>query len=106
MSLRRSHGSAANGAPNLMYGPGSKAWSITVTPTYQYKIFFARAEFSHVGTSGTTAGLVFGPNGTNTTQTRAVFEVGILFRARGFGAISLMIGPSMEKSGQRSWLFA
>jgi hypothetical protein len=67
------------GAPNLLYGPGSKAWSITFTPTYQYKIFFARAEISHVGTSSTTPGLAFGPNGTNTTQTRGLLEVGILF---------------------------
>ena len=74
-----STGSPANGAPNLLYGPGSNAWSITFTPTYQYKIFFARAEISHVGTSSTTPGLVFGPNGTNTTQTRGMLEVGILF---------------------------
>jgi hypothetical protein len=74
-----STGSAANGAPSLLYGPGSNAWSITFSPTYQYKIFFARAEISHVGTSSTTPGLVFGPNGTNTTQTRGLLEVGILF---------------------------
>jgi Putative beta-barrel porin-2, OmpL-like. bbp2 len=74
-----STGTAANGAPNLLYGPGSNAWSITFTPTYQYKIFFARAEISHVGTNSTTPGLVFGPNGTNTTQTRGMLEVGILF---------------------------
>ena len=74
-----STGSAAAGAPNLLYGPGSNAWSITLSPTYQYKIFFARAEISHVGTSSTTSGLVFGPNGTNTTQTRGIIEVGILF---------------------------
>jgi len=74
-----STGSAANGAANLLYGPGSKAWSITLTPTYQYKIFFARAEFSHVGTSSTTPGLVFGRDGMNTTQTRAILEAGILF---------------------------
>src|SRR6516165_2549613 len=74
-----STGSGANGAPNLLYGPGSNAWSITFTPTYQYKIFFARAEISHVGTSSTTPGLVFGPSGTNTTQTRGLLEVGILF---------------------------
>ena len=74
-----STGTAAEGAPNLLYGPGSKAWSITFTPTYQYKIFFARAEISHVGTNSTTPGLVFGPNGTNTTQTRGMLEVGILF---------------------------
>ena len=74
-----STGTAAEGAPNLLYGPGSKAWSITFSPTYQYKIFFARAEISHVGTSSTTPGLVFGPNGTNTTQTRGMLEVGVLF---------------------------
>jgi hypothetical protein len=76
-----STGSVANGAPNLLYGPGSNAWSITFTPTYQYKIFFARAEISHVGTSSTTPNLfpVFGPDGRNTTQTRGLLEVGILF---------------------------
>jgi hypothetical protein len=74
-----SSGSQASGAPNLLYGPGSNAWSVTLTPTYQYKIFFARAEFSHVGTNSTTSGLVFGPSGTNTTQTRFMFEAGVLF---------------------------
>ena len=74
-----STGSLANGTPNLLYGPGSNAWSITVTPTYQYKIFFVRLEFSHVGAYGTTPGLAFGPGGTNTTQTRGLVETGILF---------------------------
>src|SRR6516164_2594267 len=74
-----STGTLANGAPNLLYGPGSNAWSITLTPTYQYKIFFARAEISHVGTNSTTPGLVFGRDGSNTTQTRFLFETGILF---------------------------
>ena len=74
-----STGSIASGAPNLLYGPGSNAWSITLTPTYQYKIYFARAEVSHVGTNSTTPGLVFGPTGTNTTQTRFLFEAGVLF---------------------------
>jgi Putative beta-barrel porin-2, OmpL-like. bbp2 len=74
-----STGDAANGASNLLYGPGSKAWSITVTPTYQYKIFFARAEFSYVGARNTTPGLAFGANGTATSQTRGLFEVGLLF---------------------------
>jgi len=74
-----STGNAANGAPNLLYGPGSNAWSITLTPTYQYKIFFARAEFSHVSANSTTPGLAFGRDGMNTTQTRFVFETGILF---------------------------
>jgi putative OmpL-like beta-barrel porin-2 len=74
-----STGSLANGAPSLLYGPGSNAWSITLTPTYQYKIFFARAEFSHVSANSTTPGLGFGRDGMNTTQTRFLFETGILF---------------------------
>jgi Putative beta-barrel porin-2, OmpL-like. bbp2 len=74
-----STGSLANGAPNLLYGPGSNAWSITLTPTYQYKIFFARAEFSHVSANSTTPGLAFGRDGMNPTQTRFLFETGILF---------------------------
>src|SRR5215471_98542 len=74
-----SSGSLASGAPNLLYGPGSNAWSVTLTPTYQYKIFFARAEFSHVGANSTTPGLAFGRDGMNTTQTRFLFETGVLF---------------------------
>jgi Putative beta-barrel porin-2, OmpL-like. bbp2 len=74
-----STGSVANGAPNLLYGPGSNAWSVTLTPTYQYKIFFARAEFSHVGANSTTPGLAFGRDGNDTTQTRFLFETGVLF---------------------------
>jgi hypothetical protein len=75
----RSSGSVVDNTPNLMYGPGSKAWSITLTPTYQRNIFFARADLSYVGTSGTTPGLVFGPTGNDKTQLRAVLETGIIF---------------------------
>ena len=71
--------SLASGSPNPLYGPGSNAWSVTLTPTYRYKIFFARAEFSHVGANSTTPGLAFGRDGMNTTQSRFSFETGILF---------------------------
>jgi hypothetical protein len=74
-----STGNAANGAPNLLYGPGSKAWSITFTPTYQWTIFFARGEFSFVGGVDTTAGLAFGSNGNDKTQARLLLEAGLLF---------------------------
>ena len=74
-----STGAAAGGAPNLLYGPGSKAWSITVTPTYQYQVFFVRAEFSYVGARDTTPGSAFGPHGTDRSQTRALLETGLLF---------------------------
>jgi hypothetical protein len=72
-------GSLASGSANLLYGPGSNAWSVTLTPTYQYKLFFARSEFSYVDANSTTPGLAFGRDGMNTTQTRLLFETGILF---------------------------
>ncbi|MFZ1988235.1 MAG: outer membrane beta-barrel protein [Alphaproteobacteria bacterium] len=74
-----SSGNAALGSPNLLYGVDSKAWSITVTPTDQYKQFFARAEFAYVGTSDTTPGSALGPVGTDTAQSRVMFETGVLF---------------------------
>src|SRR5947207_11727179 len=74
-----STGSAADNAPNLLYGPGSNAWSLTVTPTYQYERFFTRAEFSYVGTGHATAGAVFGPSGSNKSQARLLVESGFRF---------------------------
>ncbi len=63
----------------LIAGPGSDAWSITVTPTYQYKVFFARFEGSYVSASGTTPGFAFGPVASSNTQASVFFETGILF---------------------------
>ena len=74
-----SSGSAAAGTPNLLYGPGSDAWSFTVTPTYQHGVFFARGEASYVGAGSATAGDVFGANLDNTSQARLVLEAGVLF---------------------------
>jgi hypothetical protein len=67
------------GGNNILYGPGSAAYSFTVTPSYQYKYFFARAEFSFVKANSITLGDAFGSAGTKDTQTRVVFEGGILF---------------------------
>lgn len=74
-----SSGNLADGAGNLLYGPGSKAWSVTVTPTYQRGIFFVRGELSHVGVSDETPGFALGRNGLDTTQNRALVEAGFLF---------------------------
>lgn len=74
-----SSGTAAQGAPNLMYGVGSNAWSVTVTPTYQYKRFFTRAELSYVQAGSTTAGAAFGSLGNDNSQMRGLLEIGILF---------------------------
>ena len=75
-----SSGSVAAGNANpLGYGPGSSAYSFTLTPTYQQGIFFARLEGSLVGLSGSTAGFRFGKTGASSTQERIVFETGVLF---------------------------
>jgi Putative beta-barrel porin-2, OmpL-like. bbp2 len=63
----------------LLYGAGSKAWSVTLTPTYQENIFFARLEPSYVAAERSAAGFVFGETGTNTSQARALIETGIIF---------------------------
>ena len=74
-----SSGSLANGNVNVLFGPGSSAWSLTLTPTYQQGIFFARAEGSVVQADGTSAGFAFGKTGTSKTQGRFLLEAGIMF---------------------------
>ncbi|MDE2337610.1 MAG: outer membrane beta-barrel protein [Alphaproteobacteria bacterium] len=72
-------GNAAEKAPNLLYGQGSKAWSLTLTPTYQVGPVFARAEASYVHASSITAGDAFGSSGKDSAQARMIFETGLLF---------------------------
>ncbi len=74
-----STGNTADGAANLMYGPGSEAWSLTLTPTYQYKQFFVRAEGSFVQAMSYTPGDVFGGQGRNPVQVRGLIETGVIF---------------------------
>jgi hypothetical protein len=74
-----STGSVAGGAPNLLYGPGSAAWSLTLTPTYQYRKFFVRGELSYVGTSDRAAGAAFSTSGNKGSQVRGLVELGLLF---------------------------
>jgi len=77
-----SEGSTATG-PNLVgYGPHSNAWSLTVTPTYQYKIAFARTELSYINASSVPApplGAAFGPSGSDKGQFRVMLEAGLTF---------------------------
>ena len=75
-----STGNAASGSANMLIaGPGSKAWSITLTPTYQYKVFFARLEGSYVSASDTTPGFAYGPAFDRDSQTSVFFETGVNF---------------------------
>lgn len=75
----KSIGRPTEDAINLLYGPGSDAWSLTLTPTYQNHGFFARGEFSVVQARQFTPGDAFGRLGLNGTQPRGVIEVGFLF---------------------------
>ena len=74
-----STGSQSDGAANLLYGPGSKAWSLTVTPTYQYNRLFIRADAAYVRAASVAPGLGFGRSGTARDQVRGLVETGILF---------------------------
>ena len=75
----RSSGNSADGSQNLLYGPGSSAWSATVTPTFQKQRFFLRGDASVVHAVSATAGDAFGRTGSDATQGRGVLEVGLLF---------------------------
>ena len=74
-----SSGSATDQAVNLLYGPGSVAWSLTATPTYQRQRFFVRGDVSFVRATSITPGDAFGSHGTEQNQPRGVLEVGFLF---------------------------
>ena len=72
-------GSAADSAVNLLYGPGSAATSVTVTPTIQKGGLFLRGDLSWVHASSYTPGDVFGTAGSNPNQARAMAEIGFIF---------------------------
>ena len=72
-------GSPTAGAANLLYGAGSKAYSLTATPTYVLGKYFLRAEGSWVHASSITAGDAFGGDGTKSNQFRGLLEGGVLF---------------------------
>jgi len=74
-----SEGNATDGAANLLYGAGSSAFSLTLTPTFQYNRLFVRGEFSWVSASSIVKGDAFGTDGGATDQVRGLIEAGVLF---------------------------
>jgi hypothetical protein len=74
-----SSGNSAAGTPNLLYGPGSDAWSLTLTPTWQHGIAFVRGEASYVGLGHAAAGFAFGSRLDRPAQMRLMLETGVLF---------------------------
>jgi hypothetical protein len=71
--------SSSGSEVSLLYGPNSKAWSLTLTPTFQLKTFFVRGELSYTKLDSATPGAGFGPSGNKADQTRAMVETGFLF---------------------------
>jgi hypothetical protein len=68
---------ATTGPGNVLYGSGSSAGSLTVTPTWQQGVWFVRGEGSVVHAFDSTG--AFGKNGTDKTQLRGIIETGIVF---------------------------
>jgi hypothetical protein len=74
-----SPGDISPNANLLGFGPGSRAWTYTLTPTYRRGIFFTRAEASLVDLSNAAVGLAFGADGRLPNQFRTVLESGVQF---------------------------
>lgn len=79
----KSSGSVATGEANLLtYGPGTGAFSFTVTPTWVKDAFFLRGDLSVVHLTNFVtgdAGFGFGIGRSNTNQVRGVIEAGFMF---------------------------
>jgi hypothetical protein len=69
---------SSSGDQSLLYGPGSNAWSLTLTPTYQFKTFYVRGEASYTGLDSAAPGAGFGKDGSKDNQTRLMIELGAL----------------------------
>ena len=78
--IKSSGGVVTDEANLLGYGPGTGAFSFTVTPTWVKDAFFIRGDISIVHlTNFTTGDTGFGVGGTGTNQARGVIEAGFMF---------------------------
>ncbi|MDB5476546.1 MAG: hypothetical protein JWP49_2057 [Phenylobacterium sp.] len=75
----RAEYTSSSGDQSLLYGPKSKAMSLTVTPTWQFKTFFIRGELNYTKLDSAAPGAGFGSTGNKDTQSRAMVETGFLF---------------------------
>ena len=75
-------------AANLLYGVGSDAWSLTLTPTFQWNQFFFRGEVSYVQANNYTAAMSFGKEGINNSQVRGAIETGVIILVTPFFCVA------------------
>jgi hypothetical protein len=66
-------------AVNLVFGPGSGGWSVTLTPSIQKDGLFVRGDLAFVQATHLTPGDGFGPLGLDRSQFRGVAEAGYMF---------------------------
>ena len=71
--------SSSGSQVSLLYGPNSNAWSFTLTPTFQFKTYFVRGEWSYTKLDSAAPGAGFGKFGNKDEQTRLMVETGVLF---------------------------
>jgi len=69
----------SSNADLLGYGPGSGAWTYTLTPSFRRGVFFARVEASDINAVNFTPGTAFGTNGAKSSQFRTGVEAGLQF---------------------------
>ena len=68
---------SSNSSGLLIYGPGSSAFSATITPTWQKGIFFVRGELSYASLGSNSLG--FGKLDNKNDTFRAMLETGVSF---------------------------
>ena len=79
LAARAEYISSSGSQVSLLYGTKSDAYSFTITPTFQFKTYFVRGEFSYTKIDSGTPGLEFGKFADKSDQTRAMIETGVLF---------------------------
>ncbi len=85
VEYQSSQGSSNSPAqPAIEFAPGAKSWSFTVTPTYQYKQYFIRAEASyvtatHIDPYAFFLGTAYGNSGDKKDQVKGLIETGVMF---------------------------
>jgi len=67
------------GHTDLLYGPGSHAASLTLSPTYTMRHWFLRGDLALVGLGHAAPREGFGPAGQERSQLRMLIEAGYLF---------------------------